>query len=92
MTPDACGFLHLPSQQTILTDIHPTYLGDIIIIAYSNMKLTFAAALLALPLALAESLKSVVITFPKGTPDSVIIQAKESLVASVRSASLLQWR
>ncbi|KAJ5482454.1 Proteinase inhibitorpropeptide [Penicillium sp. IBT 31633x] len=46
------------------------------------MKLTFAAALLALPLALAESLKSVVITFPKGTPDSVIIQAKESLVAS----------
>ncbi|KAJ5353674.1 Proteinase inhibitor propeptide [Penicillium brevicompactum] len=39
-------------------------------------------ALMALPLALAASLKSVVITFPKGTPDSVITQAKHSLVAS----------
>ncbi|KAJ5164735.1 uncharacterized protein N7500_006565 [Penicillium coprophilum] len=45
------------------------------------MKLTFAA-LLALPLALAGSLKSVVVTFPKGTPDSVVSQAKASLVAS----------
>ena len=44
-------------------------------------------ALMALPLALAASLKSVVVTFPKGTPDSVITQAKHSLVASVRSAS-----
>lgn len=52
----------------------------------ANMKYFFAAALLALPLALATSLKSVVITFPKGTPDSVITQAKDSLVASVRSA------
>ncbi|KAJ5319392.1 hypothetical protein MYU51_017489 [Penicillium brevicompactum] len=39
-------------------------------------------ALMALPLALAASLKSVVVTFPKGTPDSVITQAKHSLVAS----------
>ena len=44
-------------------------------------------ALMALPLALAASLKSVVVTFPKGTPDSVITQAKHSLVASVRSVS-----
>ncbi|CAI7661773.1 unnamed protein product [Penicillium bialowiezense] len=42
-------------------------------------------ALLTLPLALAASLKSVVVTFPKGTPDSVISQAKHSLVASVRT-------
>ncbi|KAJ5145670.1 uncharacterized protein N7515_000234 [Penicillium bovifimosum] len=46
------------------------------------MRFTFAVGLLALPLALAESFKSVVVTFPKGTPDSVVIQAKESLVAS----------
>lgn len=52
------------------------------------MKLTFAA-LLVLPLALAGSLKSVIVTFPKGTPDSVVNQAKVSLVASVCSASLL---
>ncbi|KAJ5836177.1 hypothetical protein N7447_002203 [Penicillium robsamsonii] len=45
------------------------------------MKLTISA-LLVLPLALAASLKSVVITFPKGTPDSVVSQAKASLVAS----------
>ncbi|CAI7629143.1 unnamed protein product [Penicillium palitans] len=45
------------------------------------MKLTFAA-LLVLPLALAGSLKSVIVTFPKGTPDSVVNQAKVSLVAS----------
>lgn len=54
------------------------------------MKLTFAT-LLVLPLALAGSLKSVVVTFPEGTPDSVVNQAKASLVASVRSASLLSW-
>ncbi|KAJ5833131.1 hypothetical protein N7474_001442 [Penicillium riverlandense] len=36
-----------------------------------------------LPLALAaKSLKSVVVTFPEGTPDSVIDHAKDSLVAS----------
>lgn len=52
------------------------------------MKLTLAT-LLVLPLALAGSLKSVIVTFPKGTPDSVVNQAKASLVASVRSASLL---
>lgn len=46
------------------------------------MKLTFAT-LLVLPLALAGSLKSVIITFPKGTPDSVVDQAKACLVASV---------
>ncbi|CAP80161.1 hypothetical protein N7519_007611 [Penicillium mononematosum] len=45
------------------------------------MKLTFAT-LLVLPLVLAGSLKSVIITFPKGTPDSVVDQAKACLVAS----------
>lgn len=40
-----------------------------------------------LPLALAaKSLKSVIVTFPEGTPDSVINQAKDSLVASVCAA------
>lgn len=67
-----------------------TYLRDIIVFFFSNMKLTFAT-LLVLPLALAGSLKSVIVTFPKGTPDSVVNQAKVSLVASVRSASLLSW-
>jgi hypothetical protein len=47
-----------------------------------KMKLTLAT-LLVLPLALAGSLKSVIITFPKGTPDSVVDQAKACLVASV---------
>lgn len=48
----------------------------------------YATALLALlPLALAaKSLKSVIVTFPKGTPSSVIAQAKDSLVAAVRLA------
>ncbi|KAJ5562314.1 hypothetical protein N7535_003233 [Penicillium sp. DV-2018c] len=46
------------------------------------MRFTFAVGLLALPLALAESFKSVIVTFPKGTPDSVVLKAKESLVAS----------
>ncbi|CAG7994811.1 unnamed protein product [Penicillium salamii] len=46
------------------------------------MKYSLVTAFLALPLALAASLKSVVITFPKGTPDSVISEAKHSLVAS----------
>ncbi|KAJ5874493.1 uncharacterized protein N7529_002923 [Penicillium soppii] len=46
------------------------------------MRYSIAAALLTLPLALTASLKSVVITFPNGTPESVITQAKNSLVAS----------
>ncbi|CAL5872300.1 uncharacterized protein PFLUO_LOCUS6561 [Penicillium psychrofluorescens] len=46
------------------------------------MKL-FLTLLALLPLALAaKSLKSVIVTFPEGTPDSVINQAKDSLVAS----------
>lgn len=49
------------------------------------MKLFLATALLGLlPVALAvKSLKSVIVTFPNDTPDSVITSAKESLVASV---------
>ncbi|KAJ5792220.1 uncharacterized protein N7503_008198 [Penicillium pulvis] len=47
------------------------------------MKLFSIAFMAMLPLALAaKSLKSVIITFPKGTPSSVITQAKDSLVAS----------
>ncbi|KAJ5317312.1 hypothetical protein N7508_001820 [Penicillium antarcticum] len=48
------------------------------------MKLSFAAILLgALPMVLAAKvLKSVIVTFPKGTPDSVVTRAKDSLVAS----------
>ncbi|KAJ6001803.1 hypothetical protein N7522_007030 [Penicillium canescens] len=48
------------------------------------MKLSLAAILLgALPMVLAAKvLKSVIVTFPKGTPDSVVTQAKDSLVAS----------
>lgn len=65
---------------TSFLSLHTTLLTRI------NMK-SFIA-LLTLPLALATSLKSVVVTFPKGTPDSVISQAKHSLVASVRSVSL----
>jgi hypothetical protein len=55
------------------------------------MKLSLAVILLgALPMVLAAKvLKSVIVTFPKGTPDSVVTQAKDSLVASVRSAPLL---
>ena len=53
------------------------------------MKLFLAAILALLQLALAtKPLKSVIITFPKGTPSSVIAQAKDSLVASVRHAYL----
>jgi hypothetical protein len=57
------------------------------------MKLSIAAILMgALPMVLAAKvLKSVIVTFPKGTPDSVVTQAKDSLVASVRSASLFSW-
>lgn len=52
------------------------------------MKLYLAALLGLIPLALAaKSLKSVVITFPQGTPSGVIDQAKDSLVAAVRCAS-----
>lgn len=48
------------------------------------MKLFSIAFMAMLPLALAaKSLKSVIITFPKGTPSSVITHAKDSLVASV---------
>lgn len=58
------------------------------------MKLYLTALLgLLLPLALAaKSLKSVVITFPKGTPSRVIDQAKDSLVAAVRCASQVSPR
>lgn len=57
------------------------------------MKYSFAAALLALPLALAltGSLKSVIVTYPKGTPEWVITQGKQSVVDSVRSAPLLTY-
>lgn len=49
------------------------------------MKLLLTALLGLIPLALAaKSLKSVVITFPQGTPSGVIDQAKDSLVAAVR--------
>lgn len=52
-----------------------------------TMKLFFFTALLGLfPLALAAKvLKSVIVTFPKGTPSGVIDQAKDSIVASVRA-------
>ncbi|KAJ5888847.1 hypothetical protein N7495_008888 [Penicillium taxi] len=47
------------------------------------MKLYLTALLSLIPLALAtKSLKSVIITFPEGTPDRLISEAKESLVAS----------
>ncbi|KAJ5293291.1 uncharacterized protein N7443_009244 [Penicillium atrosanguineum] len=48
------------------------------------MKLFLFTALLGLlPLALAaKALKSVIVTFPKGTPSGVIDQAKDSIVAS----------
>lgn len=53
------------------------------------MKFLFTALLALLPLALAaKSLKSVIITFPNGTPDRVIDQAKDSLVAAVGFAYL----
>ena len=49
----------------------------------------FTALLGLLPLALAaKALKSVIVTFPKGTPSGVIDQAKESIVASVRASRL----
>ncbi|KAJ5272844.1 hypothetical protein N7478_007969 [Penicillium angulare] len=48
------------------------------------MKFHFAAILALLPLALAaKSLKSVIVTFPKGTPSGVVQQAKDSLVAAM---------
>lgn len=49
------------------------------------MKLLFVLLGL-LSLALAKSLKSVIITFPKGTPSNVIDEAKSSIVDSVRRA------
>jgi hypothetical protein len=53
------------------------------------MKFLFTALLALLPLALAaKSLKSVIISFPNGTPDRVIDQAKDSLVAAVGLAYL----
>jgi hypothetical protein len=54
------------------------------------MKLFLFTALLGLlPLALtAKVLKSVIVTFPKGTPSGVIDQAKDSIVASVRASHL----
>jgi hypothetical protein len=66
---------------TFLSSLHHFHLTMIL-----NMKLVLALLAL-LPLALAaKSLKSVVVTFPEGTPDSVIEQAKDSLVASVCAA------
>lgn len=54
------------------------------------MKL-FLSTLALVPLALAaKTLKSVIVTFPDGTPDSVINQAKDSIVAAVCLASHLQ--
>ncbi|KAJ5443662.1 uncharacterized protein N7458_007534 [Penicillium daleae] len=47
------------------------------------MKFLLTGLLALLPLALAaKSLKSVVVTFPNGTPARVIDQAKDSLVAA----------
>lgn len=55
------------------------------------MKLCLSALLGLVPLALAaESLRSVVITYPAGTPEEVMDQAKDSLVAAVCLASLVQ--
>lgn len=48
------------------------------------MKFLLTGLLALLPLALAaKSLKSVVVTFPNGTPAGVIDQAKDALVAAV---------
>jgi len=44
---------------------------------------TVLLALLPLALAAAKALKSVIVTFPKGTPSGVIDQAKDLIVASV---------
>ncbi|KAJ5216779.1 hypothetical protein N7468_009787 [Penicillium chermesinum] len=47
------------------------------------MKFFLTALFALLPLALAsKSLKSVIVTFPKGTPSSVVDQAKDSLRAA----------
>ncbi|KAJ5476972.1 hypothetical protein N7539_007116 [Penicillium diatomitis] len=47
------------------------------------MKFFLIAMLSLLPVALAaKSLKSVVISFPKGTPSSVVDKAKDAIVAS----------
>lgn len=55
------------------------------------MKLFLSILLGLLPLALAvKSLKSVIVTYPDGTPASVINQAKDSLVAAVCLTSSLQ--
>lgn len=52
------------------------------------MKFLLTALLGFLPLVFAaQSLKSVIITFPDGTPSGVISQAKDSLVAAVRWSS-----
>lgn len=62
---------------------------DLLHLSIFKMNLHLAALLALLPLALAaKSLKSVVITFPNETPSSVISQAKDTLVASVRTVSL----
>lgn len=51
------------------------------------MKFLLTALLALLPLVLAaKSLKSVIVTFPEGTPSGVIDQAKDSLVAAVSLA------
>lgn len=52
------------------------------------MKFSFTALLGLFPLVLAaKSLKSVVVTFPQGTPSRVVDQTKDSLVAAVSCAS-----
>lgn len=51
------------------------------------MKFLLTTLLALLPLALAaKSLKSVIVSFPNGTPARVIDQAKDSLVAAVSLA------
>jgi hypothetical protein len=58
-----------------------------------KLKLLVATFLAGLAMAGTSPLKPVVVTFPANTPDSVIKQAKDSIIASVgspsRSASIL---
>lgn len=55
------------------------------------MKLLLSILLGLIPLALAKtSSKSVIVTFPDGTPPDVIKQAEDALVAEVCLASFMQ--
>ena len=51
--------------------------------------LTLLAALVGTAIALSTSDKQVVITFPKDTPDSAIMEAKEALLAAVSTDAQL---